>query len=579
MRMKRAILALIALLLPGCGASKPDLGELRNGRIPLDGVELQALETLFHDAPDVTLQTDRAAWDADLSQHGVLVLDGHVVALKTRDLDAGEPLSAFSELEDLTLRRSSIPRLEGLGPWPKLRRLRMPFSDLESLAGMATCCPQLATLHLSHGTAADLAPLDGLPLVHLDLDHIGLESLHSAPSLPHLTSLHLTSIPLASLAGLERFSNLESLQLFGLKALRDLDLPPLPRLRQLRLFQNGLIALTNLPELPSLEEIEASDNRILSLHLDELPALRQLAVHEKDLLRVELGELPALQTVDLRGEGSLFKDGGQLAELNIASQPQLEKLDLGSNHIQHLNGLAPQPKLWQAVLDRNPFAHLDHFVDGFPQLRHVSVRRTRVHDIPEALNRANVVVSHDPGEIEANMWENVLRQGFETMRDTFVETLPASGGRLEGYKARCSLRTATFSTPRLACTISIREASGLIPLELLEVDPLSPASGGPNIFRVRATIRTERGRARIYLKYRLDIRRHAEALASYRDRERPWFSIGESSDPEDLKDGFVFAEATPGQPGTVQGEAHILVDRLVVWVEGKDAEGVELVLE
>ena len=580
-RLKNAVLALLALLVPGC-SREPTLKWVLDGRVEVPAAEREALRTLF--AGTRSSEVAVAGSEGLLGGFGglgVRVEDGCVVGLATRDDVPVEPLADLPQLRRLVMYRSAIRDLEGLGPWPHLEELQLEFASLSSLAGIEECCPRLGRLTLSHGPVVDLGPLGGLAeLAALHLGHTALEDLSTAPELPSLKTLYLTSGPLRSLAGIEAFGRLEKLQIFGAKQLADLEgLASHSRLRELVLFQTGLTALSDPGPLPSLERIETSDNRIMSVRLANLPALREVEMHEADLLSVELSELPSLESVDLLGESSLFKDGGRLDRLVTGTLPKLEKLDLRRNHLRHLEGLAPQPVLRQIALDRNPFDGLAHFAKGFPALHHVSVQRTRVAELPAELTAAGVVVSHDPSEIEANMWEGVLREAFEKMKSSFVEELPAGGGSLTGHHSSCSLRAATFSTPRLGCTGSIEKLTGLVYLPLVEVDPLSPG-GGQNHFPVRATIRTRKGVGRIYLKYELDIRGQAEALAAHTDRERPWFELGDGRDPEDVRKGYSFAEARPGKPDSTSGEAHVLVDRLVVWVEGLEgAESIEYVIE
>lgn len=431
-RLKRGTLALVALVLPGCGR-EPNLTWILDGRVGVPSAERHALRTLFEGTRASAVElVDGDGLLGGFGARTVQVADGHVVGLATLGDVPVEPVGALSELRRLTFYRSRLESLEGLGPWPKLEELRLDFTPLGTLDGVASCCPGLTALSVSHGPIRDLGPLGGLTkLERLRLEHSGLVRLDSAPHLPSLRELSLTSGPLESLSGLERFPRLERLLLFGFKGLRDLsDLPALEGLRELELYQNGLTALSGLPALPSLERIETSDNEIMSARLGGLPKLRELEMHEKDLLSVELAELPGLETVDLRGEGS------------------------------------------------------------------------------------------------------------------------------------------------------IQRLSGLVHLPLAEIDPVSPAAGGPNHFPVRATIRTRRGVARIYLKYEIDLRGRAEALAGYTDPERPWIEFGDTRSEEDVVEGYTFAEARPGKPDSTSGEAHPLVDRLLVWVEGLEgAEGIEYVIE
>lgn len=586
MQLRRAVLALIALLLPGC-SKEPTLEQLLDGdadqsaaQVPV--AERDALRALY--AGGAASEVKLVLGEEWLTAQGVRVQDGHVVALALVGAFPREQLAALPHLRSLHVARGELDDFRGLGPLSELETLVLEFSRLSSLDGLAECCPRLREIDISHGTIRDLTPLAGLDgLEHLRLAYLDLPDLTSAPAIPSLRHLVVTGGPLASLEGLDAFSGLHELLIFGCKQLTSLDtLPSLPELRQLELQQTKVAYLGGLPELPALERIETSDNALLRAQLpgapDALPALRELEIHEAELVSVELGPLPSLESVDLRGDGSLF-DSGRLQRLVIAKQPRLASLDLRRNHLQNLAGLAPQPVLGQVQLDRNPIADLTPFADGFPALRHLSVRRTRVAELPPTLQAAGVVMSHDEGEIEANASEAVLRQAFEAQKDSFVETLPGGAGSAQRLQARCTYAASTFSTPRLNCNGSLEKLSGLAYLELVRVDPLSPAAGGPNTWPVRVTLRTRKGRARLYVKYESDFRGTAEALSGYRDPEAPWFEWGDGSEEGDSVSGFAFAEATPGQPGSTSGEAHLLVDRLVVWVEGEDAEGVEYVLE
>ncbi len=589
MQLRRAALALIALLLPGC-SREPTLEQLLDddadpSAARVAAAERDALRGLY--AGVAPSEVKLVLGDEWLTAQGVRVQDGHVVALALVGAFPREHLAALPHLQSLHVARAELDDFRQLGPLPELATLAVDFSRLSSLDGLAECCPRLRELDISQGTVRDLAPLAGLDsLEHLRLAYLDLPDLTSAPPLPSLHRLVITGGPLASLEGLDAFDALHELLLFGCQQLTRLDsLPPLSELRQLELQQTKVAYLGALPELPALERIETSDNALLRLQLPgapgALPALRELELHEAELVSVELGPLPSLESVDLRGEGSLF-DSGRLRRLVIATQPRLTSLDARRNHLQDLAGLAPQPVLAHVRLDHNPLAVLEVFEDGFPALRHVSVRRTRVAELPGALQAAGVVMSHDEAEVEANAWEAVLRQAFEARKGSFVESLPVTAGSAQRLQARCTYAASTFSTPRLNCSGSIEQLSGLVYLELVSVDPLSPAAGGPNTWPVRASVRTRKGRVRLYVKYEADFRGRAEALAGYRDPEQPWFQLGEAGNAAEEPgsvSGYAFAEATPGQPGSTSGEAHLLVDRLVVWIEGEDAEGVEYVLE
>jgi len=183
----------------------------------------------------------------------------------------------------------------------------------------------------------------------------------------------------------------------------------------------------------------------------------------------------------------------------------------------------------------------------------------------------------DPAQVEANRWEEVLRDGWD--EEGFVERLPGGSGRIERQKNSCTWHAGTFKTPRLRCTITARSLRAFLFLPLVKVDPLNPTSGGPNKIPICATLSVTEGTARVYVQDRIDFRGLAETLAGYKDTSKPLISWGDSRNPEDFRDGYRFAEARPGEPATVSGEAKIFVDQVILWLEGVDGEARGITLE
>lgn len=566
----------------GCSGDGTDLRSILAGHVEIPASEREALRRVFADVPArrVTLVVDGP--DAVGTTHRVHVEGGRVVGVAHSGAVDGAALGRLSGLRKLRLARAGWTDLRGVGPWPELLDLDLVRGSVERLDGLGASCPALRALEVSHAPLPDLRPLGGVAnLEVLRLAQVDTADLETAPRLPALRKLILDGGAWSDLGGLRSFDALEELGLYGLKALEGLQpVADLPALRSLTVEQSAVRTLGLEGEPSSLEHLELSDNRLLNVELARLPRLRELEIHEKELLHVTLEELPALETADLQGEGIHF-DEGHLEEIAGAGLPSLAELDVRRQRIAGLGALPAAPALRRLRLDRNPVGELAGILDRFPSLGNVTVRGTAVREIPDELVGGNVVVDHDPREVEAQAWEHTLREAFEQQRGSFVESLPGGGGRLERRTGRCSLRSSTFSTPRLRCSGRVESIRGLVILELVKVDPLSPFHG-PNVLPLRAHLRTESGTARLYLAYEADFVGLSQALSGWREKSDAWFRWGDGRDESDVRKGFVFAEAEPGRPGSTSGRGHVLVDRVVVWLEGlgeEGAQGVEYVLD
>ncbi|MCB1034906.1 MAG: leucine-rich repeat domain-containing protein [Acidobacteria bacterium] len=566
------ILLTLLAFLTGCSRA-PSFRDVQKGKIPLEETQRRAVEALLE-------QADLPARKLFLGKgedNSLVVEGGAVRALRlTARLTDPSPLAGLVDLRELRLFAARFPDLSGFGEHPQLDRLSLTLgSRIGSLKGLGA---QPSLLHLSvRGPLESLVPLAGSPaLEELYVHDAELADLQSLPSLPRLRLFSLGPARIETFAGLEAAPGLEELIVTDLSRLEALTgLPPLQELRKLSVFHGRLGSLEGLPPLPSLMELRIEDSPLESLcALPEDPsALPKLEVLQARCNRlggtVRLPFLPSLRRLTLAEN--------KIEGLDLPALPALETLDLANNRLASLEGLGAAPRLTSMDVSNNPVAELSPLL-ALPALRRADIQHTEVGEIPKSLYERSVYLAMDPALVEANRWEKVLRESWD--EEGFLDRLPGGRGRIEGSKISCRWSAGTFRSPRLSCTVSASSLKGFLYLSLVEVDPLFPTSGGPNEIRIRATLSIEEGVARIYLRDRIDFRGTAEALAGYRDCSKPLLSIGDSRDPADYRDGYRLAEARPGQPVTLSGEAGIFVDQVIVWLEGvEEATGLRLEIE
>ncbi len=542
MRRPSLLLTLLAALT-GC-AREPSFRDVQKGRVALAQNEREAVARLL-DQADVSPRKLALQGEGN----GVLIIeDGHVVELHFDwRLQDPAPLARLTALRKLQLGAARFASLRGLGSHPALTELGLGgfFGRVESLEGLSGC-ERLRQISV-RGPLTTLAPLAACSrLESVYLDGAEIASFASLPSLPDLRFLSADPPLLTSLAGLENAPDLRELILVGAKSLQEpAGLPALGQLRRLEIHRGGLASLRGLPRLPALEELTVEKTPLSSLALSELPSLAHLDMREN-----------------------------AIAELALPTLPELTRLDLGGNPLSDLEGLGSQPKLASLNLKDCPVEDLTPLLDQ-TALGHLDIRDTEVVQVPKELYERPVGLQLDQAQIEANAWEKTLREAWHDER--FVERLPGGSGRLRHHRGKCAWQAGTFREAKLTCRKNADSLDGFLYVALVGVDPLSPTSGGPNRVRVRVTLSVAEGVARVYVRDRIDFKGLADALAGYTDTSKPLISFGDQRDPEDYRDGYRFAEARPGQPASVSGEASILVDEIVIWLEavGGIARGIE----
>jgi hypothetical protein len=287
---------------------------------------------------------------------------------------------------------------------------------------------------------------------------------------------------------------------------------------------------------------------------------------------VVLPALPELTDLDLSRNA--------IESLEMPALPQLVTVNLAGNRLRDVAVLGDQPQLARLDLEGNPLRSLEPLA-ALPAIHVVRVRKTKVAALPATFAERNVRVEADPGELEANQWEAQFEDALAASADSWLPRLPGGRGALFRRSGRCSYSGGTLVRSDVRCDLRIEQLSGLARLDLVEIDPLQRLTHDSEV-GVTATLSVERGVARVYFHEVLDPRRLAEALAGYRDRDAPLFSLqlGEAR-AQQRREGFRFAEATPGQSATLSGQLHWLGSGGGVWVgaEGGPAHGVRLQVE
>ncbi len=391
------------------------------------------------------------------------------------------------------------------------------FGRHESLEDLSLSAPQLQSLEGLRGCCPTLNSLE--------VQFAPLPQAKGLPQFASLQKLTLTRMGLVSAPALEGQSSLTNLDLSN-NHLSDLSfLPALPRLVQLDIAHNQLERLDSLPPFPTLVELYGSNNPIQTL-----------------------SGLPPLD--------------------------HLEVLDLSHTKIPHLDDLRPLTQLKRLRLGETPVADLEPLLD-LPNLQWVEVENTKTTQIPSAFEERRIQVSMSEAmrrQIEYGEMKTALVKAESEQPGTFVLELPGGGGRARGHRGRCTWATGAFKTPQLQCDKHIDSLSGLIDVKLVSIDPANPTLGGGSV-HVTAEVSVQQGIIRLYLRQESDPCGLAAALAG---------GGSPSADPScQPKVGYRYAEARPGSPASVRGQAFPFGSDLVLWleaVEGK-AQGIDFKVE
>jgi hypothetical protein len=252
-------------------------------------------------------------------------------------LSSLEGMPTLPSLIELKLSESNLSSLTGLPTLPKLEKLDVAQTPLKSLDGLKSAT-QLKSLAL--GTEIEtLEELPSLPrLTELFVQNGRLTSLKGMPDLPALNTLSLRGArDLTNLQGMERFPSIESLDISE-TGIANLDTAPvLPNLSKLVLSTEQLLSM---PKWIKLKRLSVRGKAITSFR-----PLRDIQQRPNELvLNVDavsdwssLIELPELETLTL--VGSSMPPITLLAQLAKLKKLTLSRFNLSSIDFGPLAGL------------------------------------------------------------------------------------------------------------------------------------------------------------------------------------------------------------------------------------------------
>ena len=155
-------------------------------------------------------------------------------------------------------------------------------------------------------------------------------SIEGLDKLTELHSLDLSKNQLKSIKGLEHLPKLRSLDLSGnqLKSIEGLE--HLSKLHSLNLSGNQLKSIENLEALEELDELDSSDNQLSHTKgLDSLSKLRRLNLSRNQLSKIEeLEPLSLLESLDL--------SNNQFSVIENLPQTSLKELKVEGNDIKYI---------------------------------------------------------------------------------------------------------------------------------------------------------------------------------------------------------------------------------------------------
>jgi hypothetical protein len=343
------------------------------------------------------------------------------------------------------------------------------------------------------------------------LKNTGLKHMDAAAALTELRDLDLSFNQISAIRGLQEAQKLEELSLVNNKVKEPKGLEDCTALKTLDLANNGLTALPDISKMHLLERLVLRINQIESLKdFKGGKSLRHLDLSVNKL--TSLNGLPVLPNLTYLGleHNQLFTLEG-LGEL-----PQLRTVKLGNNKLESVDRLATCPMLESADLESNKITALPRFQR--------ELARLEIKGNPVATAALAAPKKPTP------------RLVLPAQADR-VSTLPAIDGSLYGGGVFHSKVTKS-SKFAMARPSSFRFQRS--DLSLRGVAGFNFIPGLLSITRVRVTIFVEKGRVRIYLKNMADYKFVGSKYGKKKLTEVP-------------TEDFIYADASPGQPCTLQG--------------------------
>lgn len=295
----------------------------------------------------------------------------------------------------------------------------------------------LKTLTIENGKSNDLgfiSNLANLASLRIVNTPVSEDSVSAIGKLPMLKELILSGCGLSTIAGLERATGLNYLDLSS-NTLRNIEpLSAMDALTEVNLSHNALVTVAPLSGAKSIKKLDASHNSLASTSsFASLVSLSELSINNNTLADLSgMGNLTALthldlsnnqltavaelsackQLINLNISSNLLTDISPLATLNtieelnfshnqVTQLPQWDKacalvrIDGSQNLLTGVDTLSGLANLNNVFMDYNPdIASVDALADC-PMLIQVNIYGTKVTDVASLVNQS-VVVNYDP---------------------------------------------------------------------------------------------------------------------------------------------------------------------------------------
>lgn len=261
-------------------------------------------------------------------------------------------LSAYSNIQKLTLRQNLLPNLHGMDVLTNLQYLDCYLNSFEQIDPILSKFSKLEWLDLSFNSIRVIANLDALVnLKKLYLVNNKIKKIEGVNTLTKLTMLELGSNRIRVIENIDKLTNLT----------------------ELWLGKNKIRSLQNLDTLVNLRLLSIQSNRITSIGegLKYNTNLQELYLSHNGLQEMDEGllHLPNLQTLDLAGNFIT-----KLA--NLQNARQLKELWMNDNKVDSFDGLncITSSVIETIYLERNPVQSADpqkykqQILSAFPSL-------------------------------------------------------------------------------------------------------------------------------------------------------------------------------------------------------------------
>ena len=222
-----------------------------------------------------------------------------------------------------------------------------------------------------------------------------------------VTAINVSMLDITSLAGIEYFSNLETLDA-SFNKLTSLD----------------------LSHSPGLKAVDVAGNKLQSLNLSGLSVLETLDASNNKLGMLDVSESPSLVT--------LHCSGNEIGALNLTKNRALKDLLCNNNHLQSLN-LKNNVLLETLFCRKNEISTLD--VSALSKLKDLDCSANRLTSLnlynnPDleilycASNQLTVLGSANNGKLTFMDCHSNELSFLDISRNTFLETIDCAGNQL-----------------------------------------------------------------------------------------------------------------------------------------------------